>query len=41
MILQLYSWAYSQRKLNYNLKTYMHPNVHWNTIYNNQDVEAT
>ena len=19
----------------------MHPNVHWNTVYNNQDIEAT
>lgn len=26
---------------NYNLNRYMHPSVHWGTIYNTQDVEAT
>ena len=25
---------------NYNVKKYMHPNVHHSTIYNNQDTEA-
>ena len=25
----------------HNLKRYMHPNVHCNTVYNNQDIEAT
>ena len=25
---------------NHNVKTYMHPNVHCNTIYNSQDMEA-
>ena len=24
-----------------NLERYMHPNIHCNTVYNNQDVEAT
>ena len=26
---------------NHNLKRYTHPNVHCNTIYNSQDIEAT
>ena len=26
---------------NHNSKRYMHPNVHCNTIYNSQDIEAT
>ena len=24
----------------YNLKRYMHPNVHYSTVYNSQDIEA-
>ena len=26
---------------NHNQKGYMYPNVHWGTIYNSQDMEAT
>ena len=26
---------------NHNSKKYMHPNVHYSTIYNSQDMEAT
>ena len=32
-------WAYPRE--NYNLKKYMHPNVHCSLIYNSQDMEAT
>ena len=39
MIHQSYSWADIKR--NYNLKRYMHPNVHCSTIYKSQDREAT
>ena len=28
-------------KENHNLKRYIHPNVHCNTVYNSQDMEAT
>ena len=31
----------SEENENTNLKRYMHPNVHSNTIYNSQDIEAT
>ena len=36
MIKQSHSWAYPE-----NPKGYMHPNVHWSTIYKSQDMEAT
>ena len=26
---------------NHNSKRYMHPNVHWSTVYSSQDIEAT
>ena len=26
---------------NHNLKRFMHPNIHCNTVYNSQDMEAT
>ena len=39
MILQFHSWAYIQT--NYNLKRYIHPNVHGSSVYNSQDMEAT
>ena len=38
MILLSHS-KYTSRE-NHNLKRYMHPNVHWNAIYNSQDMEA-
>ena len=40
MIQQSYSLAYIWKKKNH-LKTYMHPSVHWSTIYNSQDREPT
>ena len=39
MILQFHSWAYIQT--NYNLKRYIHPNVHGSSVYDSQDMEAT
>ena len=33
-------WHISEKKKNH-LKTYMHPSVHWSTIYNSQDREPT
>ena len=38
MTLQPHFWAYTQRK--HNLKEYMHPNVHFSTVYYSQDMEA-
>ena len=39
MIQQFHSWAYIQRK--HGSKGYMHPNAHFSTIYNSQDMVAT
>ena len=39
MIQQFYSWAYTRGK--HGLKQYMHPSVHYSTVYNSQDMEAT
>ena len=37
-----HSWTYTQKKMrNLKKKKYMHPNLHNNTIYNSQDMEAT
>ena len=36
---QSHSWHISRGK--YDLKGYMHPSVHYSTIYNHQDMEAT
>ena len=41
MFQQFYSWVYTEKKWNTNSKRYMHPNVHSNTIYNSQNMEAT
>ena len=30
-----------KKKENHNSKGYMYPNIHWNTIYNSQDMEET
>ena len=37
--LEFHSWTYIWKKSN--SKGYMNPNVHCNTIYNNQDKETT
>ena len=39
MIQQSHPWAYITE--NMNLKTYMHPCAHSNTIYNSQAMETT
>ena len=39
-ILLLGIYIYIKKKT-HNLKSYMHPSVHCNTIYNGQDMEAT
>ena len=39
MIQQSHTWHISRQ--NYNLKRYMHSNVHSSTIYNSQDMETT
>ena len=31
----------SRKDENSNLKRFMHPNIHCNTVYNSQDMEAT
>ena len=41
MIQQFYFWLFSQKEKNTNLKKYIHSNIHWSTIYNNLDMEAT
>ena len=35
-----YDIAKKKQKKSNNSKRYMHPNVHWNIIYNSQDMEA-
>ena len=40
MTLQSHSWAYMDLKKT-NLKRYMHPNVHSNTIHDRPDIKAT
>ena len=39
MTQQSHYWAYTLK--NHNSKRHMHPNVHYSTIYNSQDIEAT
>jgi len=39
MIQQSHSWAYFQKKTL--IWKDMHPNIHSNTIYNSEDMEAT
>ena len=41
MIQQFHSWILSKINENINLKGYIYPNVHSNTIYNSQDMETT
>ena len=41
MIQLVHSWPISRKDKNSNSKTYMHLNVHSNSIYNSEELEAT